>query len=329
MKPLISVIIPAYNIETYIERCLKSVCGQTYDNLEIIVVDDGSLDKTGDIIDKFAKRDSRVISIHKKNGGVSAARNTGLDIAKGDYIGFVDGDDVIEADMYELLLQNAQKYQADISHCGYQMVFPNRVDYYYNTGEIRIQNQYQGVYDLIKADKIEPGLCNKLYKRELISNNRLDDTIKINEDLLYNYRLFKIVEKSVFQDVPKYSYMVRDNSASTSNVNKNKLEDPLSVIQKMMEQETGEIYQLLEKRYVYLLEKVSAMNSTKWNEELRDIQSKKRDELRNFIKMNSFKANYTKKEMFQLKLASLSPIIYRVINWIYASLTGSRNRYKV
>jgi glycosyltransferase involved in cell wall biosynthesis len=88
MEPLISVIIPAYNIEHYIERSLQSVCGQTYKNLEIIVVNDGSSDKTGEIIDRMATTDSRIIPVHKQNAGVSAARNTGLDIAKGDYIGF-------------------------------------------------------------------------------------------------------------------------------------------------------------------------------------------------------------------------------------------------
>ncbi len=329
MKELISVIIPAYNIEQYIERCLESVCGQTYSRLEIIVIDDGSSDGTGNIIDELARKDSRIVTIHKENGGVSAARNTGLDIAKGDYIGFVDGDDIIESDMYELLLRNALKYQADISHCGYQMVFPNRVDYYYNTGEVRIQNQYEGVYDLIKADKIEPGLCNKLYKRELVSVHRLDNKIKINEDLLYNYRLFKEAKTSVFEDVSKYYYMVRGNSASTSQINKNKLEDPLLVLQKMMKQETGETYQLLEKRYAYLLEKVASMKSSKLDDELVKICRKRRNELRSIIKSHELKANYTKKEMFQLKLAAYYPVIYRLLNAMYASLTGSRNRYKV
>lgn len=329
MKKLISVIIPAYNIEQYIERCLESVCGQTYSRLEIIVIDDGSSDSTGNIIDELARKDSRIITIHKENGGVSAARNTGLDIAKGDYIGFVDGDDIIESDMYELLLRNALKYQADISHCGYQMVFPNRVDHYYNTGEVKIQNQYEGVYDLVKADKVEPGLWNKLYKRELVSEHRLDNKIKINEDLLYNYIMFKEAKNSVFEDVSKYCYMKRNNSASTSKVSKNRLEDPLLVLQKMMKQETGETYQLLEKRYAYLLEKVASMKSSKLDDELVKICRKRRDELRSIIKSHELKANYTKKEMFQLKLAAYCPVIYRLLNAMYASLTGSRNRYKV
>lgn len=329
MELLISVIIPAYNIENYIERSLRSICEQTYKNLEIIVVNDGSTDKTGEIIDKMAALDSRIVPVHKKNAGVSVARNTGLDRAKGDFIGFVDGDDIIDKDMFEFLINNALKYDADISHCGYKMVFPNRVDYYYNTGELRIQDNYQGVYDLIKADKVEPGLCNKLYKRNVIQGKRLDETIRINEDVLFNYLLFKESDKSVFEDVPKYHYMVRKNSAATSKVNIHKVKDPLMVIQKIMPYETGEIYNLLEKRYMYLLEKVSSMDRAKQTQEVQEYQKQKRKELKNFLKEGKMKAAYSKKEMFQLKLASVSPLLYRAVHEIYSRITGSKDRYKV
>lgn len=328
MEILISVIVPAYNIENYIERSIRSIMDQTYQNLEIIIVNDGSTDSTGTIIDMLAKEDARIIPIHKKNAGVSAARNTALDVARGSYIGFVDGDDYIEENMYERLLFNAIKYKADISHCGYQMVFPNRVDYYYNTREIMIQDQYQGVLDLIKADKVEPGLCNKLYKRETIGGSRLNQDIKINEDLLFNYDLFKKSQKSVFEDLPMYHYMIRGNSASTSNINIHKLEDPLQVIQIMMQQEKDEIYRLLEKRYTYLLEKVSSMKIDN-NNELYEVQKQRQKELRLLLKSKGLKASYSKKEMLQLILATYNPGFYRLLNYIYASITGSRNRYKV
>jgi len=329
MKPLISIIVPAYNIENYIERSLKSICEQTYSNLEIIVVNDGSTDKTGDIIDKIASSDERILSIHKKNAGVSAARNTGLDRATGEYIGFVDGDDIIDEDMYEFLMNNALKYDADISHCGYKMVFPNRVDYYYNTGEIRLQDKYQGVYDLIRADKVEPGLCNKLYRRNIVGNKRLNESIKINEDVLFNYYLFKETEKSIFVDVPKYHYMIRKNSAATSKVNIHKLKDPIMVVGEMMDQEDGEIYALLEKRYLYLLEKLCTRNDLQGCEELKNYQTEKRIELKNLLVKNNLAAAYSKKEKFQLKLAVASPMLYRILNEVYARITGSKDRYKV
>lgn len=329
MKPLISVIVPAYNIENYIERSLKSICKQTYENLEIIVVNDGSIDRTGEIIDRMAELDGRIFPIHKKNAGVSAARNTGLDKATGDYIGFVDGDDIIDEDMYEFLLNNALKYGADISHCGYKMVFPNRIDYYYNTGEVRVQDNDQGIYDLIKADRVEPGLCNKLYKKNIVGNKRLNESIRINEDVLFNYYLFKDAKKSIFEDVPRYHYMVRKNSAATSKVNINKLQDPLAVVHEMMNQETGEVYSLLEKRYLYLLEKLCTRNDMQGCNELTNYQKEKRIELKKLLQRNNLTATYSKKEKFQLKLAVTSPMLYRILNEVYARITGSKNRYKV
>lgn len=329
MEPLISVIIPAYNIENYIERCLGSVCGQTYRNLEIIVVDDGSKDQTGTVIDRMARKDLRIVPVHKMNEGVSAARNTGLDRASGKYIGFVDGDDFIEENMYEFLLKNAQKYQADISHCGYQMVFPNRVDYYHNTGIRIVQDQKQGIYDLLKGEKVEPGLCNKLYKREVIGEYRLDPNIKINEDLLFNYFLFKNSFKSVFEDIPLYHYVIRANSASTSKINLNKLMDPLRVIKRIMQQETGDIYCVLEKRYLYLLEKVSTDKRCRCDETFFACQKEKRRELKEILRVKSYQADYGNRELMQFRLAAYVPILYRILHAIYAAWTGSRNKYKV
>ena len=113
----VSIIIPVYNIEEYLPRCLESVLGQSYENLEVILVDDGSTDQSGKICDYYASQDKRIQVIHKKNEGVSIARNTGLDIATGEFIGFVDGDDLVEKDMIKILVQNSLKYEADISIC--------------------------------------------------------------------------------------------------------------------------------------------------------------------------------------------------------------------
>ena len=111
----ISVVVPVYNVEEYLDQCVESLVGQTYKNLEVILVDDGSPDNCPAMCDEWAERDNRIKVIHKENGGVSSARNAALDIASGDYIGFVDSDDWIEPDMYEILIKNAKKYDADIS----------------------------------------------------------------------------------------------------------------------------------------------------------------------------------------------------------------------
>ena len=138
--------------------------------------------------------------------------------------------------MFEYLYRNALKYDADISHCGYQMEFSDgRIKAFYNTGEVIVQDNTQGLIDLISGARVEPGLWNKLYKKKLFENFRQDETIRINEDLLMNYYLFKKAQNSVFCDVCKYHYIIRENSASRQKLNRNKIIDPIRVKQIMLE----------------------------------------------------------------------------------------------
>ncbi|MGN0448847.1 MAG: glycosyltransferase [Ruminococcus sp.] len=238
---MISVIVPAYNLENYISRTLDSILVQTYNDIEIIVVNDGSNDNTGNIIDKYAKENpGKVNAIHIENSGVTKARLVGIREAQGDWIGFVDGDDVIEADMYEHLMNNAIQYNADISHCGYRMVFDDgRVNYFHNTGKIIEQDRNKGLTDLLNGSMVEPGLWNKLFRKclfdNLINENLMDENIKINEDLLMNYILFSNADKSVFEDFCPYHYIVRKTSASRQNLNKIKIYDPIKVKRKIIE----------------------------------------------------------------------------------------------
>lgn len=234
-KYKISVIVPAYNIEEHLPRCLDSIINQTHKNLEIIVISDGSTDGTNEIIKDYCEKDKRIIAIFKDNSGVSDTRNKGLDIATGDYIGFVDGDDYIEPAMYEVLLKNAIENDADISHCGYQMVFPSRIDYYYNTGKKVVQDNKKGVLDIIVGDYIEPGIWNKLYKREILDNVRMPKDIRINEDVVFNVEAFMNASKSYYEDKTFYHYILRKNSASTSKYNYNKLFDSIKVCELIIE----------------------------------------------------------------------------------------------
>ena len=263
-NPKVSIIIPAYNIAPYLERCLESVRCQTYKELQIIIIDDGSGDQTGQIADTFAEKDKRFRVIHKENGGVSAARKTGLEQADGEYIGFVDGDDYIEPEMYEKLIGLAVEYDADIAHCGYQMVFPDRVDLYHGTKQLKVQDTYTGVKDLLEGNLVEPGLWNKIYRRKLFNQINYDENIVINEDLLLNYFLFHRSEKAVFIDVPYYHYMVRKNSASTSDWNEHKIKDPIYVLETMYERETeSELKKIINNRYIYQMVKLIIFQSDK------------------------------------------------------------------
>ena len=231
-QPKISVIVPIYNLEKELPRCLDSICAQTYTNMEIIPVDDGSRDGSRAVIEQYTRQDSRIKPIYKENGGVTSARLCGISSATGDWVGFIDGDDEIEPDMYARLLHNAHKFDADISHCGYQMIFNDgRIHYFHNSGQIREQDPVTAIRDLLEGTLVEPGQCNKLYRRTLFSGltERIDTTIRINEDLLMNYYLFKAATKAVFEDWCPYHYIVRRSSASRAGLNEHKAYDPIRV----------------------------------------------------------------------------------------------------
>ena len=255
MNPLISVVVPVYNLENYLEKTLNSICTQTYPDLEIIVVNDGSSDDTAALADACASEDSRIKVIHKENGGVTSARLRGIAEASGEWIGFVDGDDYIEPNMYERLLENALKYKADISHCGYQMVFPNRVDYYYNTGRVVHQDRITALRDLLTGNFVEPGIWNKLYRRELFRDleQSMDISIRINEDLLMNYWLFKAANTAVFEDVCPYHYLVRKGSAANSELNEHKLWDPLRVTHILLADVPEEVEPIVYRKLIHAL----------------------------------------------------------------------------
>ena len=213
----ISVIVPAYNVAQWLPRCVDSILMQSYQNLEILLIDDGSTDETGKIIDDYAEKDFRVVAIHQANEGLVAVREKGIELAAGEYVSFVDGDDVIEPDFLKRLLQNAIRYNADISHCGMKFCFyDGRVKLHYGTGEIIEFDNLTGLNELLRGGKIEPSLCNKLYRLELLKDSCLDTSVANNEDLLRNYVLFSRAKKSVFEDFCGYQYWRRAESMSNS-----------------------------------------------------------------------------------------------------------------
>ena len=326
MDPLLSIIVPAFNIEKYISRCMESILKQTYKNIEIIVVNDGSIDKTGDIIDEYCDRYDNIKVIHKKNEGVSIARNKALDICKGDYIGFIDGDDTVDTNMFEILIKNAIKYNADISHCGYKMIFPSRVDYYYDTQEIIIQDNYNGLKDLLEAERVEPALCNKIYKKNLFKDIRLNTEIKENEDLLINFYLFKKSKKSVFYDKCMYNYIMR-NGSSTTQINKNKIEDPILVMNEIKNtlEKNSDLYMISYRRYLSNLIRVCRNKEYRTNKDYMQYVIKSKDTLKKELK-------YDNKNLMGIKLRYMIygvvylPLLFNIIDEIYGII--SRNKYK-
>lgn len=335
MDTKISLIIPAYNIQDYIVACLDSVVRQTHKNLEIIVIDDGSVDNTPAILDEYARKDNRIRIIHKANGGVTSARLLGVAEASGDYIGFVDGDDYVEPEMFQHLLENAEKYDADISHCGYQMVFPSHTDLYYGTGCLIQQDKQTGLKDLLTGDFIEPGLWNKLFRKtlfqNLLCNTLMDTSIRINEDLLMNFYLFRESRQSVFEDICSYHYVVRKGSAATSKGSIDKLLDPIKVTSILLREtkENTELNNLCQIRLVRQLINLATMPVGN-NKELISRYSKAakyelRKRLASVLKVDSCS--------FKLKLlliwAAFWPTSYKFVHIVYAKITGSDKKYEV
>lgn len=208
---LISVIVPAYNVERYIRKCLDSVCNQTYRNLEILVIDDGSTDGTGAICDEFAAKDQRITVMHCENGGLSIARNRALDRAKGQLIGFVDSDDWIESNMFQQLHDTLISSDADIAICAYYREKRGRIRKMYSDGRVFSMNRKQALSQLVKDKTFRNYVWNKLYRRELFDDIRFPEHMHF-EDTAIMYRLFIKAEAFECINVPLYHHIYRVGS---------------------------------------------------------------------------------------------------------------------
>ena len=211
MKELISIIVPVYNVEKYLEKCVKSIIQQTYENIEIILVDDGSKDNSGKICDELEQKDNRIKVIHKENGGLSDARNAGLKIATGKYIGFVDSDDYIQEDMFETLYKLNKENNSDISIVSYYEIYNEKVISVRDSKKLEILNKIDAIKELLIDTKIQSYAWNKLFKRELFNNIEFP-TNKNFEDIATTLLLFERANKIVLLEDPKYYYIRRDDS---------------------------------------------------------------------------------------------------------------------
>lgn len=215
MNDLISVIVPVYKVEEYLDECVKSIISQSYSNLEIILVDDGSPDKCPELCDLWATKDNRIKVVHKCNGGLSSARNAGLDIACGDYISFVDSDDYIAPDMIANLYNCIIEHKTDISACKIYSVTNNNILEYDKKGnEIKDKTKVISAFDYLKlyiGGKIENASWNKLYRRDCFEKIRFREG-RNNEDFLMFYELCKIISSISFVDYFGYYYRQREGS---------------------------------------------------------------------------------------------------------------------
>lgn len=234
--PEISIIVPVYKVEGYLKKCIESICNQTIKNIEIILVDDGSPDQCGEICDYYSKRDSRIKVIHKENGGLSDARNAGLEIAIGKYIGFVDSDDFVSSDMFELLFDLCEKNNTLIAGCDLAYVYDgtDRVDYCSNAQKYIMTSSefFELMLDVQK--NVRTGVWNKLYKRELFNNVRFPKG-KFFEDVGTMYKLIFQADMISYVSIPGYHYLKQREGAITNGKYSKKEYDRLEMSENMVQ----------------------------------------------------------------------------------------------
>lgn len=224
----ISIIVPVYNVKSYLEKCIESIMGQTYQNLQVILVDDGSDDGSEIICDIYAERDARITVIHKPNGGLVSARKAGLEITEGEYVGFVDGDDFIDTQFYEILIQDMLEQQVDFVHVGYIMeqngiglqCFNYETQKHILTKEVAVHFIQDGIL-CSKGMNVQHGMVNNLFRKELIQKcySRVPDKQFFGEDLAC-FCLCLLEGNSVYMHkLALYHYVKRDNSImNTANI---------------------------------------------------------------------------------------------------------------
>lgn len=277
-KALISIIIPVYKVEKYLEKCIQSVINQTYENLQIILVDDGSPDNCGKICDEYAKKDHRIEVIHKSNGGLSDARNKGLEIAKGEYIGFVDSDDYIEADMYEVLYNLLKQYNADVSICNFYTVSQGKISIKNADNGINEYNRIEILKEILLDKNIQSYAWNKLYKKELFDEIKYPIGKKY-EDIGTTFYLLEKCNKVVVTGKSEYYYINRQDS----------------IVNNVTETTITDYIELIMQRYDYIEENIKELSSYNKDYLKRILKTAEKD-----IKSLNEVGDYTKKKYEEL-----------------------------
>ncbi|MCQ2485013.1 MAG: glycosyltransferase [Clostridia bacterium] len=223
MAPKISIIVPAFNEEKYISRCLDSILTQTFSDFEVICIDDGSTDNTFKILTEYSEKDSRIIPLKNSGKGVSSARNFGIENSHGEYIGFVDSDDFIQPQMYEFLYKALSENNGDMAICGCKRTgVQNNIFFEYNYKEY-------SATELINEYKIDSFLCiwTKLIKKEILKNKIRFENFRIGEDSLFCSNLWINSSKVLFVDLPLYNYFTNPNGVFSNNLSSEKWLDQI------------------------------------------------------------------------------------------------------
>lgn len=320
--PLISVIIPVYNVEKYLDRCVQSVVDQTYKNLEIILVDDGSLDNCPLLCDNWMAKDNRIKVIHKSNGGLSDARNRGLEESNGKYITFIDSDDYVDINYVKELYNAIKSNDCDISVSGIVVKYSNGTVLNKYTNIKEELTPKETLKKILYDDGIDISATAKLYKKELFENIKFPKD-RLYEDAATTYKLICLSKKIANNNVPTYIYMIRNDSIAQSSFNKKKM-DLIKSTREMtdfIKNKYQDLNDACDRRLMYAyLSTISQLASVKERHETEEKI------LTNYIKNNSKKILKDKKCPNRDKLAILSLKFgfnfYKFIWNIYRKVTG-------
>ncbi len=322
MNELISVILPIYNVSQYLKRCVDSVMTQTYKNIEIILVDDGSTDDSGIICDEYAKVDSRIKVIHKQNGGLSSARNAGIDEAKGEYLTFIDSDDYVDEDYVEFLYTLVCEYNVKMSIASHTVVYENGTVLKKETGERQCLDAHKVLERILYDEDIDLSAWAKMYHKSLFENIRFP-VGRLFEDAATTYQFVYASEKVAIGSESKLYYMIRNNSISNIGFSRKKID--LITSTKEMSDFCIEKYPDLKKAglrrltYAYMSTLSQLANS-----QVKDIEVQK--DLMRFIRKNGMSVLLDPRSKNRDRLGIVSTFLgfncYKMIWNFYRKLSG-------
>lgn len=318
MPSKVSIVVPIYKVEKYLRRCVDSIINQTYRNLEIILVDDGSPDKCGQIIDEYKEKDSRIISLHKKNGGLSDTRNYGMKYVTGEYIFFLDSDDYIKSETIETLINLSLKYQADIVQGGFYYKYENYLlyddRYYKEDSDPIILDNKELMYELIVNERVKNFAWGKLYKTDLIKDLLFEKGV-LFEDVFWAHNVMSRVKKYVICHKPLTYYVQREDSiVANYSVRNLDIIKGMKVRHKFIEENYSEF---INESYTLLLKTMLMHYNLLMKNKSKDSDKKYRKEIEEYIITNYCtlkKAVTNKKELKgQLFLFRICPSLNEFI----------------
>ena len=321
MKDLITVIVPVYNVEKFINRCITSIINQSYKNLEIILVDDGSTDNCGKICDDYAKKDNRIKVIHKENGGISDARNTGVSVAKGKYVTFIDSDDYVKYDYIEFLYNLIIKNKVKVSICSHTVLYNTGLKIEKETEEFSVLDAKTVVRRILYDDGIDTSVWAKMYETTLFNNIKYPKG-KLFEDAAITCRILSICEKIAIGSKSKYFYMIRSDSITNENFNVKKM-DLITSTKEMGEyiiKKYPDLQQAVERRIMYAyLSTLSQLANSK------EKHLKEQKEMMEYITKNRKKVlkdkNIPKRDRMALEVTKFGFNIYKIFWNLYRKQT--------